>query len=330
MTRDEFFKLCRMLKLICNNSSNEQVQYHVLQLSKFFGDFEFIGKLAKFYNYNWVGNNDFIHIPNIDQIVDNMFKHPIIVAIDKNCEILGVSTLKCEYNGNDNVDPYFPYKNTRYLSVTGILTKKDNIIKGIGKKIYEISLVGSYLFNEFYSNTRLMCVIDCRNNFSLDAAKNATIEIEDGKYSKNGLPILASLIGYYEVHDEVNEQLLESPTIVLEFLLKKSENILKKDITLSYDTTSFYEHLNVLKNKIGINNIMNGIRNYDEGVGYVDYFEFYQKLDATRINIVPGISSLGNNREIVDMEYFHDGDDRIEDIPKYVKRRTLERCMIRR
>ena len=326
MTKDDFLMLCRMLKLICNKSSNKDVKYQVLQLSKLFGNVEFIEKLARFYNFGWTGNNDFIHIPNVDQIIDNMFKHPIIVATDKNGEILGVSTLKCECNNDYKLDPYFPYNDIKYLSITGILAKKDNEIKGVGKKIYEIALIGSYLFNQINPDVKLMCVIDCRNKFSLEAAKMAT------RYAniQYGLPITASITGYYEVRSEETEKLLESPTFVLEFLMKNKEKLLQKNMSFEYLTTDFNEHLSVLQSVSGLENISKLVRNYDDGVGNVDYFEFNKKIDVNYVNVNPGFSYFGNDREIVDMEYFHDGEEKIDDIPNYVKRRTLERCMIRR
>lgn len=102
-----------------------------------------IFNLAYFYDENFLGNKDFIHIPAITQIANNMLKYPVILAsrkeLDGSNEILGATTIKMENNNSITKNPYFPTKNQNVLSITGVLSKPnvyqgDTKIRGIGKE----------------------------------------------------------------------------------------------------------------------------------------------------------------------------------------------------
>lgn len=187
--------------------------------------------LVRFYNFNWTGNVDFMHIPDYDKMIKYILNYPIIIAYDTKTEkMLGISTLQFNEISETNIDPYFPEKDAKYFSMTGILTKrsnKDNGLRGIGNKLYQIELLTAlYYKNSGYDNTRIVCVIDCRNVHSIYALLKATeglnkkFELED-----KDLEYPAIMAAYYYItgHDGL---LTEAPTLVMEVELdpKKRKN----------------------------------------------------------------------------------------------------------
>ena len=162
MERLKFLSILRELRNECKrvNEENEllnpsnEVVYEVFQLSDLSENRENIYMVADFYNKNWQGNRDFMHIPDFEQTLANTRAYPIIIARKKGTdEILGISTIKYDENSEESIDPYFPEGDAKYFSITGILTKRNNTYKGIGKKIYEIALRGAYNYEKHYPGT---------------------------------------------------------------------------------------------------------------------------------------------------------------------------------
>lgn len=177
--------------------------------------------IVRFYNTNWTGNVDFMHIPDYEKTIRNIINYPIIMAYDtKKHEILGISTLQFNENSLDSVDPYFPIKGAKYFSMTGILAKssnKDKGLRGIGSRIYQIELEVALCYkNSGYDDTRIMCVIDCRNIQSIFALMKAAEGLSRNyKLEKKHMEFPAIIDAYYYITGG-NGLLTEAPTLVME------------------------------------------------------------------------------------------------------------------
>ena len=142
-------RLCtavNVMENICNqiNDESEYVEYVVLQgldsNDVYACDRYIHQRITNFYNFNWLGNVDFMHIPNFEQTLFNCRNYPIIVARDRMTkEMIGISTIKYDENIG-HIDPYYPFVGEHYFSITGILTRRDNPYRGVGKRIYEIAI----------------------------------------------------------------------------------------------------------------------------------------------------------------------------------------------
>lgn len=188
---------------------------------------DMIFNLAYFYDTNYTGNKDFIHIPDISAILDNLLKHPIMLATRKDEynteEILGVCTVKLESSTNISSNPIFPTKNENVLIISNILTKlnavdkNNNPIKGIGKELFKAAIKGAYEINKT-NKLRLICEVDCRNMQSYSAVSKAVTTLKD-----EGLNINLAVDGYYEIIDNTGE-LTEAPTFILEIGLDNNSS----------------------------------------------------------------------------------------------------------
>ena len=187
-----------------------------------------IFKLAYFYDTNFTGNRDFMHIPNIKQITQNFAKYPIVLATQKdmfgNDEIVGVTTIKMEKNKSLKDNPFFPSKNEDIFSITGVLTKQnitDNFgkrITGVGRALFKSAIKGAYELNKS-KKIRLICEVDCRNRNSLRAVTKATEELIE-----EGINAQIFITGYYEIINRENN-LTEAPTFLLEIDLDGEKEI---------------------------------------------------------------------------------------------------------
>ena len=283
-------EIVKILKEFCDLENeklkiNSKLRYEIFQVSSFSNDLiKSAYLLTKFYNDHFKGNVDFMHIPSFKQVVEDINKYPIIIAREEESRvILGASILK--YNDpNINFDPYYPYKNP-YFSITGILTNDKNRSKGyygVGKKIYEIIIESVLKYNEVNPNINLMCVIDCRNNNSINALKKAC----------NDLKINSEIVGIYTVSNNI---LLEAPTIVIEINKGNKNNNLT---ILNYmndnvEKELMYDHL--LDNLITNFNIKETICNIDE-CGLVTYYYLENNVCLDNILIYTNNTELGNNR----------------------------------
>lgn len=301
MNPERLYTAVSKMQNICNSINLDEgsnIEYVVLQgvseNDRYANDPFIVQKITNFYNYNWTGNIDFMHIPDFNQTLYNCRKYPIIIAREKETkEMLGISTIKYDENSTDNIDPYFPIDNQKYFSITGILTKKNNPHKGIGKRIYEIAMRGYHDYNEVYQDTKLICVIDCRNKNSVNALYSATERINRTRCLDN--PMQSNIISYYLVTDEENN-MLEAPTIVVE---SKSIKQLDKENrpTIEYikeEKEQFISLLKSLKEVIVKNNEKKPIINNDDA-GIVSYFEI--ENSTTLPNIISNGTEEGNDRK---------------------------------
>lgn len=282
-----------------NKKSIDNIEYVVLQglnISDAYASDPFIAyRITEFYNENWLGNVDFMHIPDYNQVAYNCNNYPIIIARTKDSkEIMGISTIKYYENSGETVDPYYPILNEKYFSITGIMTKRNSIYRGIGKKIYEISLRGYYEFNQKYQDTSLTCVIDCRNKNSINAIYAATKNINNNSLLGDSI-VSARIIGFYTVTDNDNN-MLEAPTIVI----RLGENTILDN---NRDTVTFFQTkheylfkslLTTLRIFLQEDKISNPIVNIDNDAGIVSYYN----VDNPQVlpNVISNGTEEGNDR----------------------------------
>lgn len=242
MREKDYLNISKMLRQICDKTTND---YQSVNPNVRFCLYQDIDKyeiitpfsaldIAMFYNKNWTGNEDYMHIPNYNKVLEYIRTYPVIVAYNKTTkEILGISTLKYDEITNKHIDPYFPEPGARYFSMTGVLTNPENSkngLRGIGNKIYEIELAGALLYKQLpgCNDTRIVCVIDCRNKHSIYAVKNAAENLGKnlGMEMKN-TEFPATVAACYFIIDS-NNKLTEAPTLVIEVgldpVLKTKEN----------------------------------------------------------------------------------------------------------
>lgn len=312
MKREQFLTILRELNTVCKQVNMEQRQsnpdnkvvYEVLQYSDLALKWCSVYDIANFYNQNWLGNADFMHIPDLKQTLQNCRKYPIIIAREEGTDtLLGISTIKYDENTKDHVDPYFPETDAKYFSITGILSKRDNPYKGIGKKIYEIALRGAHGYEAYYPGTRIMCVIDCRNNHSLRALSSAVENIQENSVLGENVELPANILGYYELRDKENDKLLEAPTLVMEVGLQGREKTQKSETrTIEYQKNQneslFESLLQTLKGRLNKYRLSVPIINEDKDCGMVSFYSLQdrERCRLQGINILSNGTEKGNNR----------------------------------
>lgn len=258
---------------------------------------DMIFNLAYFYDNNFVGNKDFIHIPNISNILNNVQKYPIMIASKKDSfgteEILGTATIKIENNDSIYQNPYFPTKNETVVSITGILTKlndvnqTENRIKGIGKELFKSAIKAAYEINK-NENIRLIFEVDCRNFRSLDAATKAVESLQ-----KENLDIQMFVTGFYEIRHNIN--LVEAPTFILEIDLNGNKKISNNLVNFNYlncESTTLFSDLNnvIFKNTKETKRVINNCN--DKTVIYHSIVP----INALNVKLEVGTTADGNDR----------------------------------
>lgn len=312
MERQRFLTILKELQKVCNEvtkeaemTENHKVVYEVLQFSELARRWDSVYNITDFYNYNWLGNVDFMHIPDFKQVIRNCKEYPIIIAKEKGTnELLGISTIKYDENTDQSIDPYFPEEDAKYFSITGILAKKDTPHRGIGKKIYEIAIRGAYAYEQIYPGTKMMCVIDCRNRQSLKALTSVVNSIRTNNYFGKGKELPITVCGYYELRDKENNELLEAPTLVVDIDLEP-KNICeqKNNDLLEYNSndgeTLFNSLLGTLKNQFNKYGISEPVIEEDVGCGMVYYYSLKERerCQVTGIEIVSNGTEEGNDRK---------------------------------
>lgn len=326
--REKFIRALTEMQKICKEVNDDarkcepqnQIIYEVMQLSELTKmpsempaekqtrptSDNYLNQIADFYNNNWLGNQDFMHIPNFSQVMENYMKYPVIIAREKGKnEILAISTIKHDENNPEQIDPYFPEPEAKYFSVTGILVKRGTPHKGMGKKIYEIAIRGAHEYNKYYPGTRIMCVIDCRNWPSLRALSGAVETINENELVGEGQELPANIAGFYTLSDEAGE-LIEAPTLVLEVGLESQNKGIAnlEDKTLEYSKTEtgtlFGTLLQELKDKLEKYKIQQPIKNEDVGTGTVHYYTFDADCSLEGTKIVSNGTEEGNDRCPID------------------------------
>ena len=267
-------------------------------------------ELTYFYDRNFTGNKDFMHIPNIQQIMQNIYKYPVILATQNNGieeEIVGATTVKLEKNNSILKNPYFPTKNETVLSITGVLAKQNttdifgNRIKGIGRELFKSAIRGAFNFNK-EEKIRLISEIDCRNKNSLNAISCAVKELKD-----EGLNINLIMPGYYEI---INMQgnLTEAPTFIVEIDLDGTKQFENTNTLFSYSNCSNYELFSNLSNVLENNATEQKQYTTKVNENVVCYHEI-KPINALNIELEVGNTAVGNERvpvlNNIELEYAH-------------------------
>ena len=276
---------------------NKDVSFYLLQSIKNKDKVrDMIFNLAYFYDYNFIGNKDFMHIPNISNILNNCLKYPIMLATKKdiygNDEIIGATTVKMENNYSTKLNPFFPTCDEEVLTITGVLSKlyheDENRIHGIGKDLFKSAIKGAYEINK-QKKIRLITEIDCRNNNSFNAISKATKELK-----AEGININLFISGFYEIINRENE-LTEAPTLILEIDLSGEKSIRNNFIELNYERCRkeflYKDIASVIKDNTSeikrFNNRLN------ENI--VSYYKI-KPINALNVTIEAGTSAEGNDR----------------------------------
>lgn len=213
-------------------TGNKKIRFRVLQLvdkenSKLEQDTDIVRKSATLYD-EYEGNEEYIHIPSIEQMLENLKKHIVIGIEDTETgELEGVTTIKYYENEGENVNPYYPRKNTKYFEVTGVIVKqRENMInKGLGTSMYEACFLGLQQYAKAHPEEeyKMNVVIDCTNIKSLYAAQNAINNISSRNLVGKGKKIDLNLGGIYVVKNPETKALVEAPTFLLESDLKEKK-----------------------------------------------------------------------------------------------------------
>lgn len=293
-----------------NFKSNQNITFSLLQdLPEKNKIIDRIFNLAYFYDANFTGNKDFMHIPTINQVTQNVTQYPIMLATRKDEfggeEILGAITIKIENNSSITNNPYFPTKNEYVLSITGVLAKQNildkngNRIKGIGKELYKTAIKAAYELNK-EENIRLVCEIDCRNTNSLNSISKAVTELQE-----ENVPVKLFIPGYYEIYNKT-KQLVEAPTFMLEVDLEGEKNINDTQTKFSYlkcSTTELFSDLvQVIKSQTKERKKYINIQSKNLVI-----YHSIKPINALTVQIEAGNTAEGNNRipaaRVLELEY---------------------------
>ncbi|MBQ8451860.1 MAG: hypothetical protein IJ538_03705 [Clostridia bacterium] len=255
--------------------------------------------LAEFYNKNWLGNADFMHIPDFISCYYNYLNFPIVVARNfKNDEIVASEIVKFEENNSKRIAPYFPVPNVDFFKITGLLVKKDAGVRGLGKKLYETAIRGAYNYHKTSPETMLICLIDCRNNMSISAL-NKVLDVMkiDGGF------LDSKIIGFYELRNPNTKELAEAPTLVVKIELEPTEKVYSKPYTIEFnggDSLNLYQNLtNQLHTALAPFNVSpSPIETYDAKNGLVDFYWLENELATRNLKIITNGTELGNDRHV--------------------------------
>ena len=77
MEREKFLTILHELQRVCRAINAEELEergdtpviYEVLQFSELARQRDSIQRIADFYNHNWLGNTEFIHIPDFARVI---------------------------------------------------------------------------------------------------------------------------------------------------------------------------------------------------------------------------------------------------------------------
>lgn len=302
--KTRFFERCARsysyLTNMCTQITNEysNVTFSVIQCDPNFRNpltiVNLLKNISDFYNENWLGNADYIHIPDAKKVLDNYLKYPIIMAYrktsDDDIDILGVATLKYYQNTEKDVNPYYPIPNKKFFEVTGILTKQDSDIKNIGKKIYEILIEALEEYRKILPEFDVIFVADCRNYMSINGARGGARYLRE-QYNKEDY---GKIIGFYTVRNQ--GKLVEAPTFVAKFEFEN--RIVSNDITFAFEVTDdLYEGMiETLRNSLAGNQIKPGVSTMDEEYNVTFYELEDDSINLDNITIIPNGTDKGNER----------------------------------
>ena len=304
MKRTRFFERCshsyQYLSDMCKSVTEEytDIKFSVVQCDPNFQEpikiINLVKDISDFYNENWLGNADYIHIPDARKVLDNYLKYPIIMAYqqypDGSIDILGIATLKYYQNTDDFVNPYYPIPNKRFFEVTGILTKQNSLVKNIGKRIYEILIEALEKYQEVLPDFDVIFVADCRNYMSINGARGGAKYLRE----ERGKNAYGKIVGFYTVRE--NGVLTEAPTFVAKFDFNSSP--LTNTIEFSYqeDADLFESMLQIITSKLASYDIAPEAINMDE-CGEVAFYKLGDdRINLDDITILPNGTEKGNDR----------------------------------
>lgn len=304
MKKTKFFARCHRsyqnLVEMCDKITEEysDIKFSVVQCDTNFQSpiqiINLVKDISDFYNENWLGNADYLHVPDAKKVLENYLNYPIIMAYryneDGEIDILGVSTLKYYQNTATKVNPYYPIPNKRFFEITGILTKRDSNIKNIGKKIYEILIKALEEYQKILPEFDVIFVADCRNYMSLNGARGGAKYIRE-QYNDDAF---GRIIGIYTVRN--NGVLVEAPTFVAKFEFQRYA--LGPSVICEYKDCPdlFEEMLITIRKSLNGYDIAAGIKNMDD-CGEVTYYEICNScINLDDITILPNGTELGNDR----------------------------------
>ncbi len=305
MMKESFFRRCensyQMFTEECKRVSEEfsDVKFCVLQCDPRFQNMkqlaEIIEDISEFYNENWLGNADYIHIPDTKTVWENYLKYPIIMAYrenDEEIDILGVSTIKYYQNTANTVNPYYPVPDKRYFEITGILAKYNSDIKNIGKHIYEVVLEALKKYRAILPEFDVIFVADCRNYMSINGASGGARYLRESIDPK----IFGKIVGFYTLKN--NDKLIEAPTFIAKFNFDDDYHQNREIAFEFYDSPNlFQDMLAIIEESLGNEGICIGVENYD-GNDIVTYYELEnQSINLDDISIIPNGTDLGNDRQ---------------------------------
>ncbi len=281
-----------------NKSHNSNVNFMLAQSTNKSDLINKVLDLSYFYDKNFTGNKDFMHIPSFSQVANNVIKFPVMLATQKledgSEDIIGATTVKYEMHSYISENPYFPTCGETILSITGVLSKSNSMcennqrVRGIGKELYKSAIRAAIKLNKD-KKVRLVCEIDCRNEKSLSAITKAVSDLQKENYE-----ICSYITGYYEIYNDKNK-LAEAPTFMLEVDLNANKYA-KTSAKFSYvncKTSKLNsELLKVIKdNTKEKNRFLNIIK--DNKVIY----HSISPINTQNIEINPGTTANGNERK---------------------------------
>lgn len=293
-------------KEINQENLNGNIKYEVLQLSSLFKRDDYADVIEDLYQ-GFRKNKDFIHIPDVATIKSNSLVYPIIIARrEDNDDLLGISTIKYFENTSSSLNPYFPFEDAKYFELSGLMVREDNIssgFPGVGKTICEIALMGGAYYHNKYPATRMMTVIDARNAPSVNAMRSGLRMIRENERFGEGFELSGHLIGYYEVHDFLTDELTEAQTLVIEFGLTPSYIKDKQNIILEFIRQNGENITTTIKTILQNNLSFYGVEEKslieDPECGNVVFYGLNNILDSRieNLSVIPHDSALGNDRE---------------------------------
>lgn len=223
-------------------TGNKKIQFGVLQFKENVPYLIDIVRQAAMLYDEYQGNEDYIHIPDVSQMLYNLRNYPVVGVWDKETEELeGVVTIKYHENTTkEKIDPYYPKEGVKFFSITGVMVKQREgmLNKGLGTNLYAASILGiqRYANRQKDKKIEMNVVIDCTNLPSLYALNSATQNLKVRGLVGWGMELRATLDAVYTVRDEKGH-LVEAPTYVVKIpLVPQKARERKQETIFSYTT----------------------------------------------------------------------------------------------
>ncbi len=276
-------------------STSNSIYYTRLNETEVLLNPDIFKEIANFYNRNWTGNKDFMHIPSLEDVESNYVKgfHTILSRDYKTGELIGIATVKHDRNSYQKIDPYYPYENRGFYSITGVLTKYHSRYRGlgVGKKIYELAIRNYVDEKRVNPNNSMMIEIDCRNRNSMNAIFVAAENVSD---------VVPAITGIYTLTDE-SGNMVEAPTFIVELVNPSLmvQHINEERPVLNYENPSNHSELfQSLFNQMIQSFPIDRVITNPDGDNYVNFYPVQPQLLPI---INPGETAKGNNRQPTEM-----------------------------